>query len=183
MTDFVVERRRTGWDIVFGILLIIGGLIILGNTVLATLASVLFIAWITLVSGLIAVIAALFRIGRPGFWAAALAGGLLTVLGLALVRNPGVAIVTLTLLAGMVFLASGISHIVGAFQHPEARWPLLLSGLVSAIFGLIILFNLFTASLTLLGVFLGVQVLMDGVVLALTGRIRVAPAETVPARR
>ncbi len=45
-----VERKRTGWDIVWGILLIIGGLIVLGDVVIATVVSVLFVGWTTLAS-------------------------------------------------------------------------------------------------------------------------------------
>ena len=177
MTSIVIERRRTGWDIALGVLLILGGFIIMGNAILATVLSVLLIGWITLASGVVAVVGALFRIGKPGFWPVILSGGLLTVLGLAFVRNPGVAVLTLTLLAGIVFLASGISRVVGAFNHAEARGVLLISGIISAAFGLIILFNIFAASLVLLGVFLGVQVVMDGVVLVLSGRVRISATQ------
>ena len=96
MTEAVIERRRTGWDIVFGILLIIGGLVVLGDVVIASVVSVLFIGWMTLAMGIVGIVASLFRIGKPGFWSAILTGGLLTVLGIVFVRNPGLTAVTLT---------------------------------------------------------------------------------------
>jgi len=104
MTSLVVEQRKTGWDVILGVLLVIAGFIVLGDTVLATVVSVLLLGWLTLVSGIFALAAALFRIGRPGFWSAALSGGLLTVLGLMILRNVGVAALTLTLIAGALFL-------------------------------------------------------------------------------
>lgn len=45
---------------------------------------------------------------------------------------------------------------------PENRWGLLISGIASAVLGVIVLFNIVTATFTLLGVLLGVQVLLEG---------------------
>ena len=49
VTDMTLERKQTGWDIALGVLLLIAGIIILGNAVLATVASVVFIGWLALV--------------------------------------------------------------------------------------------------------------------------------------
>lgn len=173
MPDALIERRRTGWDVAIGVLLVIAGLVILGHTVLATAVSVLFLGWLTLISGLVAVVGALFRIGRGGFWSTALTGGLLTVLGLMFVRNPDVAALTLTLIAGALFLASGVTRLVAAFHDDAYRGALLLSGVVSTILGLLVLFDIFEATFTLLGVLLGVQALLDGITLILVGRVHV----------
>jgi membrane protein HdeD len=53
---------------------------------------------------------------------------------------------------------------------PENRWGLLISGIASAVLGVIVLFNIVTATFTLLGVLLGVQVLLEGLTLAFFGR-------------
>ncbi len=163
---------RRAAEVALGLLLV-GGLIVLGHTILATAVSVLFIGWLALIAGIVAVVAALFRIRRGGFWSAALTGGLLTVLGLMFLRHPGAAAVTLTLLAGSSFLASGTVRLVAAAASKTYRWPLVLGGIVSAVLGLIVLFNLFTATFVLLGVLLGVQILIDGVTLLLEGRLHV----------
>ena len=171
MTEAVIERRRTGWDIVFGILLIIGGLVVLGDVVIATVVSVLFIGWMTLAMGIVGIIASLFRIGKPGFWSAILTGGLLTVLGIVFVRNPGLTAVTLTLFAGFAFLVGGIVRIVAAFETTSSRWILALGGIASLVLGVIVLFNIVDASLTLLGLLLGIQILIDGITLLFVGRL------------
>lgn len=168
----VLEQRRTGWDIVLGIVLVIGGIAVLGNAVLATAVSVLFIGWLALFSGMILLIGSFFRIKTGGFWSAALGGALLAVLGLFVLRNPLVGAATLTLLAGSLFLATGLTRIVLAFQASEARALLVISGLISVILGMIVLFNLATATLTLLGVLLGIQVLLEGLTLMIAGRLR-----------
>ncbi|QNN52947.1 HdeD family acid-resistance protein [Nocardioides mesophilus] len=169
------QLRRTGWDIVLGVLLVIGGLVILGDAAFATTVSVLFLGWVLLLVGIVGLVAALFRIGKGGFWSAALSGGLLTVLGLFFLRNTDAGAVTLTLIAGTLFLTSGIVRLVVSAQEPENRAPLLLGGVVSTALGLIVLLNLFDASLVLLGVLLGIQVLVDGIMLMLVGRWHATP--------
>lgn len=171
MPEMRIERRRSAWDVVLGVLVVVAGCLILGDVVLATTVSVLFIGWFAVIAGVIALVAALFRIGRAGFWAAALAGGLMLVLGLMLVRHPAAGAVALTLVAGALFLAGGIVRIVAGVHSTAGRGVLLLSGILSAVLGLIVLFDVWAASLTLLGLLLGIQVLIDGISLLLFGRV------------
>jgi uncharacterized membrane protein HdeD (DUF308 family) len=60
---------------------------------------------------------------------------------------------------------------------------LLFSGVISTVLGLIVFFNVWEASLTLLGILLGIQALTEGITLLLFGRLhvdvqRVAPPAT-----
>ncbi len=169
----VVERRRSGWDVVLGILLVLAGAVILAHVVWATAVSVILLGWLALIAGVVGLVAALFQIGRGGFWATALSGGLLLVLGLMLLANPGVAALTLTLIAGALFLVGGIVRLVMAFDRGVPRLALILSGVVGVILGLIVVLNLFEATLTLLGVLLGVEAVVDGIMLMFFGRLRV----------
>lgn len=175
MTDSILERTRTGGDILLGALLVLGGLVVLGHATLATAVSILFLGWMLLIFGVVGLVGALFRIGKGGFWASALTGGLLSVLGLVMLRNVGAAAVTLTLVAGALFLAGGITRLVVAAEQHELRGVLIFSGVVSTLLGLLVLFNLFTASFTLLGVLMGVEMLSDGVAMMVMGRVRMVP--------
>ena len=177
MTQPTLERRRTAWDLMLGALLFIGGLAILGNAAFATAASVLFLGWILLIGGILALVGSLFRIGKGGFWSMALSGGLLTVLGAVFLRHTGAAAVTLTLIAGTVFLVSGIVRLVVAGNEPDHRAVLVFAGVISMVLGLLVLFNLFAASYVLLGVLLGVQMLVDGLSIMMIGRLH-TPAIT-----
>lgn len=174
MTQVTLVRRRSGWDIFFGIVLVVLGFVVLGDVVVATAVSVFFLGWTALISGIVLLVASLFRIKSGGFWSALLGGALLAVLGVVILRNPGVAVVTLTLLAGSLFLVGGVVRIFGAFQYPHGRWILILSGIISVGLGLIVLFNLWEASFVLLGILLGVQTVIEGITLAVVGRVRVA---------
>lgn len=174
----VFRRRRTGWDVLLGILLVLAGFYVLGNVVLATALSVLLLGWIALVSGVVLLVGAFFRIRSGGFWSSALGGGVLAVLGLFILRNPVVGAVTLTLLAGSLFLVAGLTRLIAAAQSPEARGLLIVSGIVSVVLGLFVLFNLASATLTLLGVLLGIQTVVEGLTLLVAGRLRPAAPAT-----
>ena len=172
------EVRRTGWDVVIGALLAIGGLVILAYAAFWTQVSVLFMGWMLVAIGLLALVASFFRIGKGGFWSAALTGGLLGVLGLFMLTNTEIAAVTLTLLAGTIFLAGGVVRLAVAAEDRAYRVPLIFSGIVEVALGLIVLFNLFDASFVLLGVLLGVEVLVEGITMMLIGRWHVTTQET-----
>jgi uncharacterized membrane protein HdeD (DUF308 family) len=182
MAESMLERTRTGWDVALGALLVIGGLVVLGHATIATTVSVLFLGWMLLVFGVAGLIGALFRIGKGGFWASAVTGGLLTVLGVFTLNNTGAAALTLTLLAGALFLSGGIVRLVAAGAMPEYRIALIFGGIVSVILGLMVLFNLFTATYVLLGVLIGIEMIADGIALMLVGRVRITEAGAHPQR-
>ena len=172
-----LERRRTGVDIAVGILLLIAGVILLGNVVFATVVSVLLLGWTALISGVALAVQTLIRIRSGASWTVALGGVVLAVLGLFILRNAAIGALTLTLLAGSMFLTTGLVRVFGAAVVPGARVPLFVSGLVSAGLGLWVLLNLTTATLTLLGTLLALQTLLEGVTLLVVGRLRFAPAD------
>lgn len=168
-----LERSRSGWDIAWGALLVVAGILMLVHAVVATAVSVFFIGWLAVIGGVVGLVAGLFRIGKGGFWPAIISGALLLVLGIVILRNPAVSAVTLTLLAATLFLMGGVIRLVAAFQIDQNRGIMIFSGLVSVLLGGLVLFNLLEASLVLLGVLIGVQALTDGISLMLLGRWRV----------
>jgi len=174
MSDVILTRKRTGWDVVLGILLLLAGIVVLAHAVIATAVSVLFIGWMLLLAGIVAFVASFFHREGGNFWLIALSGALMFVLGLFMVRNPSVAAISLTLMAGSLFLVSGIVRLVVAASDRENRVVLIVGGVVSTILGLIVLFNIWAATLTLLGVLVGVQALIEGVTLLIVGRLHVS---------
>lgn len=173
MTPLLLERRRTVVDLVVGILLILGALFLLGNVVLATALSVRVLGWTALVGGVALLVGALVGARAGASWPSALGGVVLAVLGLFMLRNPAIGALTLTLLTGSLLLTAGLTRI---FSSPgtaaDGRSLQLLSGLVSAALGLFVLLNLTTATLTMLGVLVGVQTLLEGATLVAAGRLR-----------
>jgi uncharacterized membrane protein HdeD (DUF308 family) len=176
--DPVAQRVRSGWDIGLGILLIIGGAVIVGDVALATAISVRLIGWVVLIVGTAMVVGSLRRIRSGGPWSAVLGGVGLAVLGLFILRNPLIGALSLTLLAGSLFLTTGLVRIFSSGQYQGDRWFVLIIGVVSVGLGLFVLSNLVTASLTLLGLLLGGQTLIEGITLLVAGRVRPGPAAT-----
>lgn len=174
MSSLVLEQRRTWWDVVLGLILVVAGFVVLGNTIVATALSVLFLGWTVLLVGIVMLVGSLFRIGKGGFWSTALGGGLLLALGLVMLRNPGITALTITVVAGAMFFATGLTRVVLAFQETEYRWVLVISGLISMALGGMVLFNIVAATFALLGVLLGVQAIVEGVTIIALGRLRPA---------
>jgi len=49
----IMAPRRTAWDVIFGIILVVAGFFLLGNSVFATAVSVWVIGWTNLLSGVL----------------------------------------------------------------------------------------------------------------------------------
>ena len=173
MADIDLARKRTVTDVILGVLLVVVGLVILGDVVIATVVTVRFLGWITLIGGIVEFIGAFARMRAGHFWSTALGGALLVVLGLLILRNTAAAALALTVASGALFLVSGLVRVAVSFSVPARRWVLLFGGLVSVVLGLIVLFNIVPATFTLLGTLVGVQALIEGITLVLLGRLRV----------
>lgn len=167
-----LERRRTSGDIIVGILVIVAPVIMFGDVVLATVVSVLLLGWTALVSGIVVVARTLLDIRAGATWTVALGGVVLVVVGLFFIRNPGIGALTLTLLAGSLFLTSGLIRVASASAVPDLRALLVVSGLISVGLGVFVLLNLTTATLEVLGTLLAVQTLIEGITLVAVGRPR-----------
>lgn len=168
-----LERRRTTWDIVFGALSVVAGVVLLGHVAIASLVSVLFLGWTLVIGGIIVFVSALTTWGQPGHWWALIAGGLLGVLGLSFVRNPGASLLLLTLLAGSLLLVGGIVRFAAAFQPGAPRAILVVNGTFTLLLGLMVFTQWPVSALWYLGTVLGVQLVLDGLTTALAGRVRV----------
>jgi membrane protein HdeD len=172
------ERRRTGWDIVLGVLSVLAGVFALGHVALAGAISVLVLGWTILLGGIALAIGAMVGWKEPGRRWDLVFGALLFLLGLAFIRNPGVGLLTLTLLAGSLLLVGGIVRIVGAFQPGAPRVLLLLSGAVTLLLGLMVLNQWPVSALWFLGTILGIELILDGITTAVSGRLRPVPVDT-----
>ena len=170
--NLVIERRRTGWDVLFGLLSVAAGVIVLSHVALAGVISVLFTGWMLLVGGVVIAVSAVVNWSdHHRRWNLAF-GGLIGILGLGLVNNPGVGLLTLTLLAGSLLFVGGVLRIVLAFQPGMPRGVLLFSGGITLALSLLVLIGWPASALWFLGTVLGVELVIDGVTTALTGRLR-----------
>ncbi len=169
----VVEVRRSGWDIAFGVLLVLGALVVFGDVVIATVVSLLVIGWTAVIGGVLLAVGSFGRVRQAGFWWFLVGGVVLVVAGVLLLTNPKVGAFTLTIFLGATFFAGGVMRVVMAFTAKGKRWLFALSGLAGLLIGAWVLFNPVGATLTLLGILLGVEMLVEGITLLVVGRVHV----------
>jgi uncharacterized membrane protein HdeD (DUF308 family) len=157
-------RAKSGWIVALGAVYVIAGLVALGSVVMATVATVFLVGIMMVIAGAAEVINA-FQIKTWGkFLLWILLGALYIVAGFVTFENPLLAAATLTLLLGIALLASGIARIVLAFSMKAAMswiW-VLLSGVVTLLFGLVILAHWPVSGLYILGLFLGIDLVLAG---------------------
>ncbi|TVP66589.1 MAG: sulfate permease [Nitriliruptor sp.] len=172
-----LERRRTGWDVLFGILSVVAGIIVLSHVALAGVISVLFTGWMLLIGGVVLAVGALVNWSDPPRRWNLATGGLIGMLGFSFINNPGIGLATLTLLAGSLLFVGGILRLVLAFQPGMPKGLLLFSGLITLALSLLVLTGWPASALWFLGTVLGVELIIDGITTALTGRMRLSEAE------
>lgn len=170
----VFTVRRTAWDVLLGLLLIGVGVVILGDVVIASVVSILFVGWTMLLGGAGMIVLALLRIGRGGFWLGLISGALSLVTGFVFVRNPAVTLLTLGLVTGAVLVVTGFVRIAISFTEPGQRLVLLISGVLSLALGVLLINQWPESALWLLGTLLGIQLVVDGLLLIVLGRLRPA---------
>jgi len=157
-------RAKWGWIVALGVVYVVAGLIALGSLLSATVASVLIVGIMMIIAGIAEVINA-FQIKTWGKFLLWLALGVLYIVaGLAAWDNPLLTAVWLTLILGIVLVASGAMRIFLGFNMKEERpWGwVVASGLITLILGIIILVHWPVSSLWALGVFLGVDLVFAG---------------------
>jgi uncharacterized membrane protein HdeD (DUF308 family) len=178
----MLERSRTGWDVVLGILTVLAGMIALVYTVTASIISVLFLGWMALIGGIALVVAGIAGWATPRERWNVVTGALFGVLGWAFLSNPAASLAVLTLVAGSLLLVGGVVRIVVAFQPGAPRGLLLLNGAITLLLGLMVLNRWPVSALWFLGTIVGVQLVVDGITTAISGRVRlVRHDEPMPA--
>jgi len=158
-------RAKSGWIVALGIVYLIAGFIALGSVVSATVATVFVVGIMMIISGVAEVISA-FQLKSWGKFILWVLLGLLYIFaGFVTFENPLLAAAVLTLALGACLVASGIMRIVLAFSMKGGSpWMLVaLSGLITLVLGIIILAHWPVASLYILGIFLGVDLVFAGV--------------------
>jgi uncharacterized membrane protein HdeD (DUF308 family) len=157
-------RAKSGWIIALGVVYIIAGIIALSSVVAATKVTVFVVGIMMLIAGVAEVFNA-FQIrtwGRFLLWL--LLGALYIVAGVLTFENPELVAAILTLFLGVALIVSGVMRIILAFSMQAAMpWGLvLLSGIITLLLGLIIVAHWPTASLYVLGILLGVDLIVAG---------------------
>ena len=150
--------------VLLGVVMILAGLLVLGDVVLATVISTIFIGWMAIVTGAFEVIHAFWTKGWGGFVWQVFLGILYIAFGAVVVSQPVASALILTYILGLFFLMSGVVRIFLGISHwREAGWIMLLSGLFGVLAGVVILTGFPMTGLWVLGLLLGIDLLSHGI--------------------
>jgi uncharacterized membrane protein HdeD (DUF308 family) len=139
-----VLARNWGWIALRGVAALVFGVLTLLNPAITLRVLILFFGAYALVYGLFTVAAAVAnRRGEP-YWVALLVGGALSiVLGILTFLRPGVTAVVLLYFIAAWAIITGVSEIATGIRLRKVitgEWLLLLSGVLSVVFGLVLFF-------------------------------------------
>lgn len=158
-------RHASTLSILFGVSLIVLGMLAVGSPALAAIAVNALIAWLIILAGLVHLSLA-FYAHRAGSVIWKLLVGLAYVgFGIYLIAHPTLGVVSLTLVLASLFLVEGIFDIALFFQMRAmggSTW-VLLDGLVSLLLGLMIYLQWPSSSNWAIGTLVGVSLIFSGV--------------------
>lgn len=162
-TDIV--RHASTWSIVWGVLLIIFGVLAISAPMLAAFAVNIFIAWLIMLAGAIHVILA-FHAHRAGSLIWKLSVGIAYLcFGVYLLLHPVLGVASLTLLLACLFLIEGILDIVLFFRMRSMRgssW-VLIDGIITLLLGLMIYLQWPSSSAWVIGTLVGISMIISGI--------------------
>ena len=157
-------RSKWGWFVALGIVMLIVGVIALGNLLAATVASVYLVGFMMLIAGG-AEIAHAFGVKTWGGFFLWLLGGLLYAIGgIIAFTNPLLASAVLTLLLAASLVASGVVRAWIGYKHWSAKgsgW-IITAAIITALCGIVIAIGWPTNSLWVLGMFLAIDMIFQG---------------------
>ncbi|MBN9389821.1 MAG: HdeD family acid-resistance protein [Chloroflexi bacterium] len=139
-------------------------------------ALILLFGAYSLVDGIFAVVASLQRVGRqPRWWAMLLEGILGIIAGIVTFFWPGITALVLLIIIGVWAVMGGVFEIAAAIElrkQIENEWMLVLSGVFSIIFGLIVLIFPGAGALSLLWLIASYALIFGILLISLGVRMR-----------
>jgi uncharacterized membrane protein HdeD (DUF308 family) len=156
-------RRSWFWFLLFGILLIVLGMVCIGKAQTATTFSILALGWVLCISGVIWLFNSFYAFSWHGFFLYLLNAIIRGVTGFLLIRHPDAGAQGVTMLLAALFIVGGLFRGIGAsvIQFPRWGWTV-FSGFVSFVLGVYLLATWPAATTYFVGVVIGVDLILDG---------------------
>lgn len=175
-------RSAGGWSIVWGVLLIVAGILAVTQPVIAAIAFNLLFAWLLVFSGIVEIVYALHDRAKEGFRLKLLLGILTLLLGIFLLVRPVVGVASIALMIGAFVFAHGLSSVMLAFRiKPRNGWGwVLFDGLLSIVIAILIAIGWPDSSFAFVGILVGITLMWGGVWRIVLGRTL---RDAVPAPR
>lgn len=161
---------------VLGVLLMILGVLAIARPLFAAVAVVLVFGWLLLIAGAFNMLYAVltFEDGKAFFLWRLLPGLILALLGVLLLVFPVGTAQTVGTLLGALILIRGIAQVILASQlRPLPGWSLgMVVGIIGVLLGFFILWGWPASGYVVIGVFIGILLITDGLWFVLSARSR-----------
>ena len=153
-----------GWFLLFGIGLLILGIVAIVRSVAATVVSMLFFGWLLLIGAGIEIVQTIMAGRETGMFQHLAAAVLFGVVGFLIVWRPVASAEILTLLMGAFFLVSGLFQIVAPVMSalPDWGWHT-LNGIITVLLGFLVLAQWPVSGLWVIGMFVGIDLFFYGI--------------------
>jgi uncharacterized membrane protein HdeD (DUF308 family) len=162
------------WLLALGTLVVMLGLAAIGSSIAATLSTVLLFGVLLVVGGVVQLVNVLLARSWGGIFIQALGGVLHILVGMFMIEHPGRAAAVLTLILALAFLVGGAARLLYAALYSfRGRGWVVVNGVVTLLLGVSIWQGWPEASLWVIGLFVGIELFFSGwslVVLGLTAR-------------
>jgi len=147
--------------------MILAGVLAIVYPVLSSVAVVIFLGWLLIISGVVQAISVIGAHSVPHFWLQLVSVVLFVIVGTLFLRHPGEGLLTLTLLFIVFFMVEGISKVIFSLTiRPFPNWGwVLISGIIGILLSLYLWASIPITAVWLLGVLLGIELICEGAAL------------------
>jgi uncharacterized membrane protein HdeD (DUF308 family) len=179
--DSLRRQGMKNWFLwmIAGLISLLGGFFALANPLAATLTAELLAGWMFVAVGVMTMVSAFGDQGWGGRILSLLIGLVILALGIDLIANPLAGVVSLTLVIGIGLVVMGVLRILLAAGSEFAglRLVLCMSGAISLLLGAMILSNFPQSAALVLGVYLAVELISNGISLIVLSLARKSDPE------
>lgn len=164
-------NKASKWGVVWGVLAIVLGFVAIGSPYVSGKAVTLMIGAALLLAG---VSMTIFAFQAPSFGRGVLQllfGGLTVLVGIAVLAQPGIALIKLTMLLGIYFIFDGVSTLIVAWNvKPHRGWGwLTFNGAVTIALAWMVLSGWPESSLFVVGILVGIRLIFAGMAMIALG--------------
>jgi uncharacterized membrane protein HdeD (DUF308 family) len=159
-----VIKRHSTWYLLQGVLMVLAGFLALIFPVVSSVAVVLVLGWLLVVSGVFQAISLIGASNVPHFWLQLISVTLSILIGVLFIRDPGDGLLTLTFLLIVFFMVGGMAKVIFALTiRPFPNWGwVLASGGVGVLLAFYLWSSLPVTAAWLLGLLIGIQLVSEG---------------------
>ena len=160
-----VVRQASTLSIVWGVLLIVLGMLAVGSPFLAAVAVNVAIAWLIVLAGAVHLILAFRAHGAGSMIWKLLVGVAYVCFGIYLIAHPVLAVASLTLVLASLFLIEGVLDIVLFVKMRSTGGSIwvLTDGIITLLLGLMIYMQWPSSSAWAIGTLVGISMIISGV--------------------